>query len=197
MLGVASELFAADGYSATSIATIATAADVRGASIYHAFGSKEGLLAAVVEQAADDFFATLPDPSSHSGGLWGAIGEVANIFALQPEFLRLMLLLALERRQGDPEILRTAIDIRRRARAWVCDGLAEPLAHLPPDVRDEVASDMSHLVVMLLDGVFVARQIDASMEEIRPRFDVLVLASRAALPDVIHRVTTQRENSAT
>ncbi|ODU07444.1 MAG: hypothetical protein ABS81_01480 [Pseudonocardia sp. SCN 72-86] len=80
-------MFSENGYSATSISALAAASEVRAASIYHAFGSKEGLLAAVVEEAADNFFATPPDPAAHTGGIWGALADVAEMFAVRPEFL--------------------------------------------------------------------------------------------------------------
>ena len=58
-LEVAAELFASQGYSATSISSIAQAAGLHAASLYHAFGSKEGLLAAVVQHASDEFYGYL------------------------------------------------------------------------------------------------------------------------------------------
>jgi AcrR family transcriptional regulator len=191
VLSAASELFSADGYSATSISAIGGLSGVRAASIYHAFGSKEGLLAAVVEHAADAFFDTLPDPVAHPGGLWGALADVSDAFAVRPEFLRLLMLLAVERRQGDPEILRTALAVRVRARSWIGEGLMPWLAHLPPAAQREVVGRMSRLVLMLLDGAFIARQLEASVADVRQLFALIVTAGRATLPEVIAQVVAQ------
>jgi AcrR family transcriptional regulator len=54
---VASELFRANGYSATSIRDIAKALDIQGASLYAHVASKEDLLWAIVDRAANDFEA--------------------------------------------------------------------------------------------------------------------------------------------
>ena len=52
---VASELFHANGYAATSIRDIARALDIQGASLYAHVASKEDLLWAILERAAADF----------------------------------------------------------------------------------------------------------------------------------------------
>ncbi len=52
---VASELFHANGYAATSVRDIAKALDIQGASLYAHVASKEDLLWAIVERSATDF----------------------------------------------------------------------------------------------------------------------------------------------
>jgi AcrR family transcriptional regulator len=52
---VASELFHASGYAATSIRDIARALDIQGASLYAHVASKEDLLWAIVDRAATAF----------------------------------------------------------------------------------------------------------------------------------------------
>ncbi len=52
---VASELFHANGYAATSVRDIAKALDIQGASLYAHVASKEDVLWAIVERAAIDF----------------------------------------------------------------------------------------------------------------------------------------------
>jgi TetR/AcrR family transcriptional regulator, cholesterol catabolism regulator len=52
---VASELFRANGYAATSIRDIARALDIQGASLYAHVASKEELLWAIVDRAASAF----------------------------------------------------------------------------------------------------------------------------------------------
>lgn len=52
---VASDLFHASGYAATSIRDIARALDMQGASLYAHVASKEDLLWAIVDQAATTF----------------------------------------------------------------------------------------------------------------------------------------------
>jgi AcrR family transcriptional regulator len=52
---VASELFHANGYAATSVRDIARALDIQGASLYAHVASKEDLLFAIVDRAASAF----------------------------------------------------------------------------------------------------------------------------------------------
>jgi AcrR family transcriptional regulator len=52
---VASELFHANGYAATSVRDIARALDIQGASLYAHVASKEDLLYAIVDRAASAF----------------------------------------------------------------------------------------------------------------------------------------------
>jgi len=52
---VASELFHANGYSATSVRDIARALDIQGASLYAHVASKEDLLWSIVDRAATTF----------------------------------------------------------------------------------------------------------------------------------------------
>jgi AcrR family transcriptional regulator len=56
---VASALFGHRGYAATSMRDIAKALDLQGGSLYAHVPSKEAVLAAIVEQAADAFHAAV------------------------------------------------------------------------------------------------------------------------------------------
>jgi TetR/AcrR family transcriptional regulator, cholesterol catabolism regulator len=56
---VASTLFSHRGYAATSMRDIAKALDLQGGSLYAHIPSKEAVLAAIVEEAAEDFHAAV------------------------------------------------------------------------------------------------------------------------------------------
>jgi TetR/AcrR family transcriptional regulator, cholesterol catabolism regulator len=56
---VASTLFSSRGYAATSMRDIARMLDLQGGSLYSHIPSKEAVLAAIVEQAAEDFHAAV------------------------------------------------------------------------------------------------------------------------------------------
>jgi len=164
ILAAAGMLMADRGYAATSISALAKGADVRPASIYWAFGSKEGVLAAVVDRSSQRWLDE-HGPAIRSAAtldLWDGIRSLAPLFAQQPEFLRLLLVLSLERRDGDPAVIASA----RRIRAQVVDGLVAmflPWIEVGDDVaRQQVALDLSRLLVMLLDGSFISGQIDES-----------------------------------
>src|SRR3984893_5173585 len=92
-------LMATRGYAATSIGDIRKACGLPPSSIYWHFGSKDGVLAAVMERGADRFFAAIPASAD-------AEGQLAVLSALQaqhPDFLRLLYMLSLER-NNDPAV---------------------------------------------------------------------------------------------
>jgi AcrR family transcriptional regulator len=60
ILDATERLMATRGYAATSISDIRNACGLPPSSIYWHFGSKEGVLAAVMERGADRFFAAIP-----------------------------------------------------------------------------------------------------------------------------------------
>ena len=64
---VASELFSSRGYAATSMRDIAGALDLRGASLYAHIPSKEAVLAAIVEEAAEEFHAAVRPVAERPG----------------------------------------------------------------------------------------------------------------------------------
>ena len=61
VLDAAERLMAEQGYDAASVAALVEEAGIPASSIYHYFGSKVGVLLAVMERGAERFFAELPD----------------------------------------------------------------------------------------------------------------------------------------
>ncbi len=59
VLAVAEKLFAEEGINGPGLRRIAAAADIRASSLIHLFGSRDGLIDAVVERAARDLNTTL------------------------------------------------------------------------------------------------------------------------------------------
>lgn len=177
VLEAAGELIARQGYAATSIAQISERAGANPASIYWAFGSKEGLLAAVMERAAASFFAKLEPP--REGNVLSWLEALAEAFAEGPEFLRLLLVLSLERRDGDP----TVLDAARRVRTVAADGLSSAFAVAfgidDPFRRRAVCDRLARFTLMLLDGVFVASQIESDTTDLREAFATIALAVKA------------------
>lgn len=186
VLDAAASLFATRGYSATSIAKIGDLAGVHAASIYHSFDSKEGLLAAVVKRSSDEFFAGIGQPAGIDD-LIGRIQGLAEAFVTGPEFLRLMLVLALERRDDDPAIIDAAAAVRAQARQVVSRALEVDLGDLAVHRRKQVLDDIGRLTLMLLDGAMVARQIEGTRALPRT-FELIVAALRSTLTQLIEEV---------
>jgi AcrR family transcriptional regulator len=186
-INAAAELFTTQGYSATSISSIAAAAGIHGPSLYHAFGSKEGILAAVVEHASNEFFDQL-DWLNGPVTLAEAISRLKTLFDERPLFLHMLLILALERGNADPELLQTAADVRSRGRALIREVIARELPNASAEKTEQILDDLSRLLMVFLDGALIARQIDADDAALDRLFRVfsqamqLLVAEHATTP---------------
>jgi AcrR family transcriptional regulator len=183
VLGAAASLLAEQGYAATSISQICREAEVHPASIYWAFGSKEGLFAAVMERAAEAFFEGLPVKGERDP--LAGVDELGRMFEARPEFLRLLLVLSLERREGDPAILEAARRVRQRATDRIAEAL-EPHVALDDRARaSAICGEVARFALMLLDGAFVGRQIEPDTTDLRQVFRTIAMGVRATLDQLV------------
>lgn len=146
-LDAAEEMLALRGYAAMSISGVCKAAGLPVGSLYRHFKNKAELATALLSRGTERFFAELPDP--------GELGETprerlvryyeaaAGVFARDPRFLRLTLLLALQ--ESDDLDLRPEIS---RARGTVVKNIARVIE---PVARQHGAADAAALAVELAD----------------------------------------------
>lgn len=189
VLEAAAELIAGQGYAATSITQISRRSGANPASIYWAFGSKEGLLAAVMERAAESFFRRIESP--HGGDPWSWLAGLAEAFAEGPEFLRLLLVLSLERRNGDPLVLEAARRVRTVAIGSLAAAYADTFAIDDPFHRRAICDRLARFTLMLFDGVFVASQIESDTTDLRRAFETIAIAVKATGEKLIAETTTR------
>ncbi len=107
-------------------------------SIYWHFGSKDGVLAAVMERGADRFFAAIP-----SGGSIGEqLAVLADLQSQRPEFLRILYLLSLER-GDDPTVTAVVRRVRDTAIARFSAAVRGQLpADVPPRRAERVVAEL-------------------------------------------------------
>src|ERR1700754_1140809 len=160
ILDATERLMATRGYAATSISDIRNACGLPPSSIYWHFGSKEGVLAAVMERGADRFFAAIPTSED-------ADGQLAVLSRLQeqhPDFLRLFYVLSLER-GNDPAIAAVIRRVRDTAIRRVRDAIAGlPPAGAPPSKAERGGAELTPLAVALSDGVFFADHLESDTD---------------------------------
>lgn len=179
ILEAASRLMASRGYAATSISLIREECGLPASSIYWHFGSKEELLAAVMERGAERWFESLPSWREGPGGpeerLTRALSVLAARLGEQPEFLRLYLLLAIERREIDPVSLAPIRRIRERAIAGLRTMLADVLGGTgaAPSAARDLADELARFVLCFCDGCFVSHQIDPATTDLARLFEDL------------------------
>lgn len=108
------------GFEAATLARVVTEAGIPMSSVYHYFGSKDGILLAVMERGADRFFADLPDLDRRAGRpaqhLTRAVSAVIGTLERHPDFLRLLIGFAAQPpAAGDGEIQAVVCRIREHA----------------------------------------------------------------------------------
>jgi AcrR family transcriptional regulator len=160
VLDAAERLMAEHGYEAATVARLVEEAGIPPSSIYHYFGSKEGVLLAVMERGAARFFAALPIPARRTGSqrdhLRGLVAAVATTLERDPDFLRILLVMATQPFDaGAGEVHRVVnrvrelalVELRRQMR--VVFGL---------DPHGDEADRLSRFALAAFDGAFVAHQ---------------------------------------
>jgi TetR/AcrR family transcriptional regulator len=78
ILAKALELFSLKGYAATSVREVCDAAGIAKPSLYHFFGSKEGLYRALVDESLDAYRRDLKETLSKPGSSRERLGRVAR-----------------------------------------------------------------------------------------------------------------------
>ncbi len=102
VLDAAERVMAEHGFEAATLARVVTEAGIPMSSVYHYFGSKDGILLAVMERGADRFFADLPGLSRRPGRpaqhLARVVSAAARTLHRHPDFLRLLIVFAVQPR---------------------------------------------------------------------------------------------------
>jgi len=195
IVDAAASLMAERGFAGTSIAAVSQRSGLPSGSIYWHFESKEALLGAVVEEGARRWFDSLQAidlPSEPADRATALLEAAATSLEERPEFLRLLLLIALERREVDE----TSLAVIRRVRELALDRIRMLLAALltafDPESADRLAGEFARLVLCVADGAFVANHIDPKQTDIRGLFDLLRRALAALARDLRETPTDRR-----
>jgi AcrR family transcriptional regulator len=153
-------------------------------SVYHYFGSKDGILLAVMERGADRFFADLPDltrrPGRPAQHLARVVSAVIGTLERHPDFLRLLIVFSAQPPAGDGEIQAVVRRIREHAlgllRAQVATAFGD-------DPRTPVTDQLARFALAAIDGAFVAIQADhgATLGRLLEPLAPALVASRRAL----------------
>ncbi|GAB3668098.1 TetR/AcrR family transcriptional regulator [Actinocorallia lasiicapitis] len=186
LLDVAERLMSEKGYAATPVSAICKAAGVAPTSLYWHFGSKEGLLATVMERGADRWFAALPrwselpgDPAARAEAVLAA---GADAVASHPVFLRLFYTLAIEG-SADPVAAELVQRVRAQARSFFRDVIAALLfANEPPELAAAAADDLAGFAVAFSDGCFFASQLEPGQADLHRMYADLATALTALAP---------------
>jgi AcrR family transcriptional regulator len=159
ILDAAAEIAGERGYDGTSIAAVSNRCGLPASSIYWHFTDKDELIAAVIERSFERWLATLSLPGEEEGGAieraTAMAVAVAKALVETPDFLRLGLLLALERRPTEPTARTRFLQVRHVASERVAGAFRE----LAPELPDASVRQLTTYALAGADGLFVAREI--------------------------------------
>jgi AcrR family transcriptional regulator len=177
IVDAAAALMAERGFAGTSIAAVSKRSGLPSGSIYWHFDNKEAILAAVVEEGArrwfDSLWASDDLPAAPAARAEALFERAATSLEGQPEFLRLLILIALERREVDEASVAVIRRVRALALRHIRDLLVDLLDGFERRKAKRLADEFSRLVLCVADGAFIAHHIDPADNDVRSSFDLL------------------------
>jgi AcrR family transcriptional regulator len=160
VLDAAERLMAEHGYEAATVARLVEEAGIPPSSIYHYFGSKEGVLLAVMERGAERFFEALPRMDRRVGSrrehLEAFVETAAATLERHPDFLRILVVMAaqpIDAGQGEVHGVVNGVREAALARLRAEMGLVFRIGR-----KGEVADHLARFALAAFDGAFVAHQ---------------------------------------
>lgn len=167
------DIAAERGYDGTTVSLVTERTGMPASSVYWHFTNKDELLAETLEYSyqawrdSSHTWESVDADADASRNIADQILKAGQSLVDRPEFWRLGLMLALDRRVVEPAAKRRFLEVRANSveliTSWWHDALPAPLAS---DI--DFARKMARLQVAVMDGLFVGAQVS-------PHWDVSVL----------------------
>jgi len=185
ILDATAEIAGERGYDGTSIAQVSARCGLPASSIYWHFKDKDELIAAVIDRSFHRWLEAFTSPGDQTGKPQERITELAvrigKALLDTPDFLRLGLMLALERRPEEPSARRMFLRVREIAHRRLVEAIAEFAPELAPDSVELLAV----YAMAAADGFFVAREIGGDSVDVIQLFE---LHARVLVDAVSHLI---------
>ena len=187
ILDAATEIASERGYEGTSIALVSAKCGLPASSIYWHFKDKDDLIAAVIERSFAHWLSAwqMPTEGTPRERLVGLALQVAKALLDSPDFLRLGLMLALERRPVEPRA--RAMFVAVRAQAF--DMLGTAIRELTPGLTDAQIHQLVSYAIAGADGAFLAKEIGGDSVDLPALFETHV----AAVYDTAVRMVAEKD----
>ncbi len=188
ILEAATEIAAERGYEGTSIGAVSAKCGLPASSIYWHFKDKDDLIAAVIERSFANWLKVwqLPDDLLARDRLMEVAAGTAKAVLDSPNFLRLGLMLALERRPVEPRARATYIQVRDQA----FEALTTSMSGLVPDLTEAQVRQLATYAIAGADGLFIAKEIGGDSVDLLALFAI----HGQALYDTALRMLEENEN---
>ena len=139
-------------------------------SIYRHFKDKDDLIAAVIERSFASWLSAwqVPDVGDAHDRVVGMAMQIAKALLDSPDFVRLGLMLALERRPVEPRA--HAMFIQARAQAY--HELTNTLRELTPGLTDAQIDQLVTYAIAGADGLFIVKEIGGDAVDLVRLFEL-------------------------
>jgi AcrR family transcriptional regulator len=195
ILDAAAEIAGERGYDGTSIALVSERSGLPASSIYWHFEDKDHLLAAVIERTFHRWLEGMrawvpPRPgTSRDAQFTEAVARTARALIEAPHFLRLGLMLSLERRPAEATARTMFLQVREQAFEGIVDAYE---AFFPGELHARDARSLATLTMAAADGLFIAHEIDEQVD-LGQSFELLAAAMLGAAGHVRSRRDRSRK----
>ena len=154
------------GYEGTSIAAVSAESGLPASSIYWHFKDKDDLIAAVIERSFEAWLSAVELPGEDAGTPLERVlimaGNVAKSLIDAPDFLRLGLMLALERRPSEPRGRTVFLGVRETAHTRI----AQYIRILEPGLDEQDIGMLATYAVACVDGLFIEHEISGGRTDL-------------------------------
>jgi AcrR family transcriptional regulator len=176
ILEAARQIAGERGYDGTSIALVSERSGLPASSIYWHFEDKDHLIAAVIEKSFNRWLegmgVRLPAKPGETREARFAAGlrRTAKSLSDAPDFLRLGLMLALERRPEEASARTRFLQVRKLSYERV---VASYAAFFEGELDEKDVRALATLAMAAADGLFIAREIDGDARSFAASFELL------------------------
>ena len=182
ILLAATEIAAERGYEGTSIGLVSERSGLPASSIYWHFKDKDALIAAVIDHSFESWLAGTGGISADASKgpleeqLAAMMQRTATALRESSDFLRLGLMLTLERRPEEPSARKRFLAVRQE----VIERTVATYAKLFPELDDAALHRLSTFTMAAADGLFIANEIDRDDAATLTMFELLAGAIHGA-----------------
>lgn len=177
ILDAAMDLIFEQGYSGTSLSALSARAGLPASSIYWHFGSKDGVIAAVVSREAERFFATVPDAAALPGDpveqFSALMLQLADVVQDDARFFRVLVTLAMETTDVGSEATAVVRQVRERGLEIIAGPITRLCAALSSD-RDP--RELAAFCLAGLEGATIGRRFGSDLIAPRAMLGQLAIA---------------------
>lgn len=182
ILDAATEIAAERGYEGTSIGLVSERSGLPASSIYWHFKDKDALIAAVIDHSFEAWLANaggmgaeaVDDPIDVQ--LNAMMQRTGTALRESSDFLRLGLMLALERRGEEPTARRRFLSVREEALRRTIAAFGR----LFPGLDSTALHHLGTFAMATADGLFIAQEIDGDAADTVAVFELLGIAIKSA-----------------